>query len=133
MRALRDRGILAKRYFFPGVHCQRPFRDCGRAPLPATDALNREVLVLPTGTVVTDADVSRVAAALRDVRERRADYADARPLAPRDFDTSNYASALKNIDAEREALRARLGELDRAEAALRTDLGSALEKTLATP
>ena len=57
MRALRDRGVHAKRYFFPGVHKQRPFLDCRALDLETTDALNSDVLILPTGTVVSAADV----------------------------------------------------------------------------
>ena len=128
MRALRDRGVHAKRYFFPGIHKQRPFLDCPALGLDATDALNSDVLILPTGTVVSAADVERVVAALCDVRDHRRDYADAPPLAPREFDTSHYAAALRTIGAERGALRGRLAELDRAEAALEKDRAGVVDR-----
>ena len=67
------------------------------------------------------ADVEHVVAALCDVRDHRRDYADAPPLAPREFDTSHYAAALRTIGTERDVLRVRLAELDRAEAALEKD------------
>ena len=128
MRALRDRGVHAKRYFFPGVHKQRPFLDCPALDLETTDALNSDVLILPTGTVVSAADVERVVAAFCDVRDHRRDYADAPPLAPREFDTSHYAAALRTIGTERDALRVRLAELDRAEAALEKDRAGVVDR-----
>ena len=48
--------------------------------LETPDALNSDVLILPIGgTIISAADVERVAAAVCDVREHKRDYADAPP------------------------------------------------------
>ncbi len=90
--------------------------------------MNSDVLILPTGTIISAADVERVVAALCDVREHKRDYADAPPLVPREFDTSHYAAALRIIGTERDALRVRLAELDRAEAALEKDRAGVVDR-----
>ena len=62
---LRARGIMARRYFHPGVHEMPPFS--GRQwVLPVTDALCQTLIQLPTGQAVTEHDVARVCAAVRD-------------------------------------------------------------------
>ena len=50
------------------------------------------------------------------------------PLVPREFDTSHYAAALRIIGTERDALRVRLAELDRAEAALEKDRAGVVDR-----
>jgi len=47
---------------------------------------------------------------------------------PREFDTSHYAAALRIIGTERDALRVRLAELDRAEAALEKDRAGVVDR-----
>jgi dTDP-4-amino-4,6-dideoxygalactose transaminase len=60
--------VLARRYFYPGVHRMEPYRsdfpNVGRR-LPATEAVADRVLVLPTGTGVTRADIRKVCAIIR--------------------------------------------------------------------
>ncbi len=54
LRALQAENIIARRYFFPGVHRSRPFLDQSDRPpdLPNTDALNSRCLQLPLGARV---------------------------------------------------------------------------------
>lgn len=64
MEALRTKGIMGKRYFYPGMHHCKPYIDepsrHTRCFMPVTDKLNHELLTLPTGTTVDEADVHRV-------------------------------------------------------------------------
>jgi dTDP-4-amino-4,6-dideoxyglucose len=61
---LQARGILARRYFSPGIHRTSPFRDGEVPDLPVTDHLCRTLLQLPTGQAVSDGDVAAVCAAV---------------------------------------------------------------------
>ena len=61
--ALHANGVRARRYFFPGCHRMEPYKTLYPEQidqLPATDELCRRVLVLPTGTAVSPADVDYV-------------------------------------------------------------------------
>lgn len=65
---LHAENIMARRYFYPGVHRMAPY--CSVAPdayrlLPHTEAVCREVLVLPTGPSVTGKQVARICAVIR--------------------------------------------------------------------
>lgn len=57
--ALHAENVLARRYFWPGIHRMMPYRDlyphAGNA-LPNTLAVSDRVIVLPTGTAVTPQD-----------------------------------------------------------------------------
>jgi len=67
-RCLHAENVLARRYFYPGVHRMEPYRSLfphASLLLPETEALVRRVLVLPTGVTVSESDVSGVAALLR--------------------------------------------------------------------
>ena len=81
LELLTAENILARRYFFPGSHRLAPYRatDGAMAPLPETERLCESVLLLPTGTAVSAADVQRVAELIRfamqhgaSIRARRA-------------------------------------------------------------
>jgi dTDP-4-amino-4,6-dideoxygalactose transaminase len=65
---LHAENVLARRYFYPGVHRMEPYRshfpDAGLL-LRETDAVAERVLVLPTGTGVTPADIWKICAILR--------------------------------------------------------------------
>lgn len=55
--------ILARRYFWPGCHRMEPYRSLfphAGLMLPATIGVADRVVVLPTGTAVTEADVRTV-------------------------------------------------------------------------
>ena len=56
LQLLHGENVLARRYFYPGVHRMEPYAS--REPmagvtLPATEAVLRRVLVLPTGSTVS--------------------------------------------------------------------------------
>lgn len=77
--------ILARRYFFPGCHRQEPYRSGYPAPAPpltVTEQVAEEVVVLPTGTSVSDREVlticevlELIAAHPQEVVRRLADIA----------------------------------------------------------
>lgn len=66
--ALTAENVLARRYFAPGVHRMEPYAttqpDAGDH-LPVTEALVETTMLLPSGTAITPADASRIAALLR--------------------------------------------------------------------
>jgi dTDP-4-amino-4,6-dideoxygalactose transaminase len=67
-RALHAENVLARRYFYPGVHRMEPYRSLfphASLLLPETEALVRRVLVLPTGASVSESEVSGVSSLLR--------------------------------------------------------------------
>lgn len=68
LATLHAENVLARRYFFPGCHRMEPYRsempDVG-ARLPRTEQLCERILVLPTGTALTDGDVSAVCGVIR--------------------------------------------------------------------
>ena len=68
LQILHDENILARRYFFPGCHRMGPYLAPGGAPrsrLPATDAVCKKVLVLPTGGQITPVEIDSVCSILR--------------------------------------------------------------------
>ena len=79
-RALRDglvtvlhaENVLARRYFAPGCHRMEPYAATG-ASLPLTEALADRVLVLPTGTAISDRDIDIVTAIIGLSVEHAAD------------------------------------------------------------
>ncbi|MFL0411279.1 DegT/DnrJ/EryC1/StrS family aminotransferase [Microbacterium paludicola] len=74
LAALRKHNVLARRYFWPGVHRMEPYATrwpkAGEA-LPQTEAIADRVLVLPTGSSVNAEAITRVAAIITDVLGRR--------------------------------------------------------------
>jgi dTDP-4-amino-4,6-dideoxygalactose transaminase len=72
---LHAENVMARRYFYPGVHRMEPY--CSVSPdahrrLPRTEQVCREVLVLPTGTSITRNHVARICAVLRTALENAA-------------------------------------------------------------
>ena len=73
---LHAENVLARRYFYPGCHRAPPYCDGARpshAALPRTEDLCSRVLVLPTGTAVTEADIQSICAIVRLVIENAAE------------------------------------------------------------
>jgi len=65
---LMAEGIVARRYFFPGVHNMEPYRSSMpgvSARLRQTERLADSVLQLPTGTAMSESDIDRIGALLR--------------------------------------------------------------------
>ncbi len=67
---LRRNNVLARRYFWPACHRMEPYRslqpDVG-AELPVTERIADQVIVLPSGTAVSEADVGVITAIIRGV------------------------------------------------------------------
>ncbi len=82
IEVLHAENIIARRYFYPGVHRMEPYRSCfphAHLLLPRTERLSGQVLVLPTGTAISEQDIARICGvmrtalgAARPVRERLA-------------------------------------------------------------
>jgi dTDP-4-amino-4,6-dideoxygalactose transaminase len=67
-RLLQAENVLARRYFHPGCHRMEPYRSRPAAEqrgLPVTERLADAVLVLPTGSSVTAAEVAGVTELIR--------------------------------------------------------------------
>lgn len=64
MEHLHDHDIMARRYFYPGIHRMPPY--AGGRPLSVTESLSRRTLVLPNGTGVTEADVERICSLIKE-------------------------------------------------------------------
>jgi dTDP-4-amino-4,6-dideoxygalactose transaminase len=72
VRVLHAENVLARRYFYPGVHRMEPYRSLfphARALLLETQAVADRVLILPTGTGVTSADIRKICAIIRSAVE----------------------------------------------------------------
>jgi dTDP-4-amino-4,6-dideoxygalactose transaminase len=72
LSVLHAENVLARRYFYPGVHRMEPYRSLfpdARLLLPETEAVAGRVLVLPTGTAVTPADIEKICAIIRSAPE----------------------------------------------------------------
>jgi len=68
VQVLHAENVMARRYFYPGVHRMEPYRSYfphAHLLLPATEQVCRQVLVLPTGTAVGPQDVARVCAIIK--------------------------------------------------------------------
>jgi len=69
VEALRTENVLARKYFWPGVHRMEPYRSLfphARLVLPQSERGAEQVMVLPTGTAVGDEDIRTIAAIVRD-------------------------------------------------------------------
>jgi len=66
--------ILARRYFFPGIHAMEPYRslypNSGRN-LPITERLVKQVLCFPTGTSINTEDVTQICDLLEFIIEKK--------------------------------------------------------------
>jgi dTDP-4-amino-4,6-dideoxygalactose transaminase len=68
VRVLTAENVVARRYFYPGCHRMEPYQT--RYPfwdhtLPVTNRLAGRLMALPTGTAISEADVTRVCALIR--------------------------------------------------------------------
>jgi dTDP-4-amino-4,6-dideoxygalactose transaminase len=73
LAVLQAENVLARRYFYPGVHRMEPYCSYStnaRLRLPATEAAADRVLVLPTGTGVSHKDIRTICALIRSVLAR---------------------------------------------------------------
>ena len=68
--ALHAENVLARKYFWPGCHRMKPYRDLfphAGLVLENTEVVADRVIVLPTGTTLATQDVGLVAAIIRQV------------------------------------------------------------------
>lgn len=68
MIVLHAERLLARRYFYPGVHRMEPYRSYfphADLLLPQTERVVQQVLCLPTGTAVDEATVDKVCGLVR--------------------------------------------------------------------
>jgi dTDP-4-amino-4,6-dideoxygalactose transaminase len=66
---LQRNNVLARRYFWPGCHRMLPYRALfphAGLVLPHTDAVAGRVLVLPTGTAVSEAEIDVITRIIAD-------------------------------------------------------------------
>jgi dTDP-4-amino-4,6-dideoxygalactose transaminase len=76
--ALRAQNVLARKYFWPGCHRMEPYKSLFPAAhllLPHTEKLAAQIMVLPTGTAVSEADVMLVCGIVRSAVERATKFA----------------------------------------------------------
>ena len=83
IKVLWAENVVARRYFFPGCHRMEPYRSYyphAGLMLPATEKLVAKVLILPTGTSVSEPEVEQVCRiiklALRNAVEVRRQLSD---------------------------------------------------------
>lgn len=68
--ALVAENVLARKYFWPGCHRMKPYRDLfpwADAHLPNTNAVAERVVVLPTGVNLDEADIETICRIVRAV------------------------------------------------------------------
>jgi dTDP-4-amino-4,6-dideoxygalactose transaminase len=68
IEVLHAENVIARRYFYPGVHRMEPYRSHfphAGLLLPETEALAQRILILPTGTGVSGEDINRICGIIR--------------------------------------------------------------------
>ncbi|MBD2358452.1 aminotransferase class I/II-fold pyridoxal phosphate-dependent enzyme [Tolypothrix sp. FACHB-123] len=63
VKILHSENVIARRYFYPGCHRMEPYRSYfphAGLLLPETEKLSQKVLILPTGTSVSETDISQI-------------------------------------------------------------------------
>ncbi len=73
VRVLHAENVLARKYFWPGVHRMEPY--CSLFPhahllLPETERVAGQGIVLPTGTAVSEVDVARICGLIRSALDQ---------------------------------------------------------------
>jgi dTDP-4-amino-4,6-dideoxygalactose transaminase len=68
LQVLHAENVVARRYFYPGVHRMEPYRSYQPHAgflLPVTNALVQRILVLPTGTSIGENEISNICGIIR--------------------------------------------------------------------
>jgi len=71
---LHAENVLARKYFWPGVHRMEPYRSLfphAGLLLPRTESIAARIMVLPTGTAVSEADIERIGMLIRSALDQR--------------------------------------------------------------
>lgn len=72
--ALHAENVLARKYFWPGCHGMKPYRELfphAGLVLPATERLAKRVIVLPNGATVRDERIASIASVFEVLPGRR--------------------------------------------------------------
>jgi dTDP-4-amino-4,6-dideoxygalactose transaminase len=80
LSVLHAENVLARRYFYPGVHRMEPYRSLfphAGSFLPHTEAVAGRVLHLPTGTGVNATGIGKICAIIRSAVEHRREILEA--------------------------------------------------------
>ncbi len=75
LQVLHADNVLARRYFFPGVHRMEPYRSLDPFAirrLPVTEAVLQRVLVLPSGTAVGPTEIETIGEIFSQANENAA-------------------------------------------------------------
>jgi len=70
LEILWKENIIARRYFFPGCHRMEPYKSLPaykNLKLPQTETISNQILCLPTGTAVTEQDITKICEIIRRV------------------------------------------------------------------
>lgn len=70
---LHAENVLARKYFWPGAHRMEPYRSLfphAGLLLPSTEAVAPRIIVLPTGTAVSEEDIGRIGSLVRTALEQ---------------------------------------------------------------
>jgi dTDP-4-amino-4,6-dideoxygalactose transaminase len=68
VKILHAENVIARRYFYPGCHRMEPYRSYfphAGLLLPETEKLSQRVLILPTGTAISEEDVNKICEIIR--------------------------------------------------------------------
>lgn len=68
VKILHAENVIARRYFYPGCHCMEPYRSYfphASLLLPETEKLTEKILILPTGTTVSEEDICQICRIIR--------------------------------------------------------------------
>jgi dTDP-4-amino-4,6-dideoxygalactose transaminase len=60
LQVLWQENVRARRYFFPGCHRAPPYVQRRQRALPVTEKLSENVIVLPAGATITEAEIDAV-------------------------------------------------------------------------
>jgi dTDP-4-amino-4,6-dideoxygalactose transaminase len=69
---LRENNVLARKYFWPGIHRMQPYRSLfphAGLLLPHTERVADRVVVLPTGTTVSPEDIAVIGQLLAEAMQ----------------------------------------------------------------
>lgn len=76
IKVLWAENVIARRYFYPGCHRMEPYRSYyphAGLLLPVTESLVERLLILPTGTALSDTEISQLCTLIRLVIENSND------------------------------------------------------------
>ena len=68
LQALHAENIMARRYFYTGCHRMEPYRSYfphAGLLLPETEKLVQRVMILPTGTTISEGEIEMICSVIR--------------------------------------------------------------------